>query len=104
MFIDFLFFLFSLCSFLLTVCNAFLQEVIRSQFVGIRVTRRELAPGMAKKLAQVDVHTIEILGILVLCLPMSCVVSTAESMYSLVSPRIIQCKLKEESGHVLHAL
>ncbi|CAK9021198.1 unnamed protein product [Durusdinium trenchii] len=44
------------------------KEVIRSQFVGIRVTRRELAPGMAKKLAQVDVHTIE----------------------------IIQCKLKEE--------
>lgn len=44
------------------------KEVLRSQFVGIRVTRRELQQGMAKKLATVDVHTIE----------------------------IIQCKLKEE--------
>jgi hypothetical protein len=35
------------------------QEVLRSQFVGIRVTRRELQQGMAKKLATVDVHTIE---------------------------------------------
>lgn len=44
------------------------KEVLRSQFVGIRVARRELQQGMAKKLSQVDVHTIE----------------------------IIQCKLKEE--------
>lgn len=44
------------------------KEVLRSHFVGIRVMRRELQQGMAKKLAMVDVHTIE----------------------------IIQCKLKEE--------
>jgi len=44
------------------------KEVLRSQFVGIRIARRELAPGMVEKLAMQVVHTIE----------------------------IIQCKLKEE--------
>lgn len=44
------------------------KEVLRSQFVGIRIARRELAPGMVEKLAMQAVHTIE----------------------------IIQCKLKEE--------
>eukprot|EP00435_Cladocopium_sp_Y103_P006842 s2472_g2.t1 len=38
------------------------KDVLRSQFVGIRVARRELQQGMAKKLSQVDVHTIESLG------------------------------------------
>lgn len=39
-----------------------LQEVLRSQFVGIRIARRELAPGMVEKLAMQAVHTIELLG------------------------------------------
>lgn len=62
-----------------------MQEVIRSQFVGIRMARRELAPGMAQKLAQQNVHTIERLGR-----------QLQMDSFDFLFLRIIQCKLRED--------